>query len=111
MNNIKQTISKSLSFLDNTHINLSIIIILILYCSQLFLNINHSIEILYKYNVVKFLILLVIVFIANKDTNIAILLAISYVISLSNIENFFGPTATKKSKTKKLQAGGNKSAS
>lgn len=109
MNNIKQTISKSLFFLDNMHINLAIIIILILYCSQLFSNINNSIEILYKYNVVKFLILLIIAFVSHKDTNIAILLAVSYVISLSNIENFFGPTFTEKSTASKTTAGGRKS--
>jgi len=99
MNNIKQTIIKSLSFLDNSQINLAIVIILILYCSQLFSNINNIIEILYKYDIVKFLVLLVIAFVAHKDTNIAILLAVSYAISILNKENFIGAKSTSSKKT------------
>jgi hypothetical protein len=76
---------KYFSFLDNIHVNIVIIIILILYNSQLFTNINKSIENLYKYNFIKLLILLLITFIASKDTNIAILLGISYIISLNNV--------------------------
>jgi hypothetical protein len=81
---------KYLLFLDNIHVNIAIIIILILYNSQLFVNINETIGNLYKYNFIKLLILLVITYIASKDTNIAILLAVSYVISLNNssIEKF-----------------------
>lgn len=76
---------KYTTFLDNMYINMAIIIILILYNSQLFSNINKTIGNLYKYNFVKLLILLFITYIAPKDTNIAILLGISYVISLNNI--------------------------
>jgi hypothetical protein len=81
---------KYFAFLDNIHVNIAIIIILILYNSQLFVNINETIGNLYKYNFIKLLILLVITYIASKDTNIAILLAVSYVISLNNssIEKF-----------------------
>ena len=81
---------KYLLFLDNIHVNIAIIIILILYNSQLFVNINETIGNLYQYSFIKLLILLVITYIASKDTNIVILLAVSYVISLNNssIEKF-----------------------
>ena len=76
---------KYFTFLDNIHVNIAIIIILILYNSQLYSNINETIGNLYQYNFIKLLTLLLITYIASKDTNIAILLAISYIISLNSI--------------------------
>ena len=78
---------KYLSFLDNIHVNMSIIIILILYNSQLFVNINKTIGNLYQYSFIKFIVLLLIACVDHKDTNIAILLGISYVISLNSTSN------------------------
>jgi hypothetical protein len=90
---VKNTWQKSLTILDNHYVNLSLVIVLILYCSQIFGNINSIISNLYQYNFVKLLLLLTIAYVGPKDTNIAVLLAISYVISLRNkknslIENF-----------------------
>jgi len=81
---LKNTWIKSLSVLDNPYVNLTLIIVLILYSSKIFGNINEVINELYKYTFIKLLVLLIIVYVAHKDTNIAILLGISYVISLKN---------------------------
>lgn len=91
---IKNTWQKSLTILDNHYVNLSLVIVLILYSSQIFGNINIIISNLYQYSFVKLLVLLIIAYVGPKDTNIAVLLAISYVISLRNnknsyIENFY----------------------
>jgi len=85
MNNmtyIKNQIIKSLSILDNSYVNFSIVIILILYCSLLFTNINKAGGLLYNSVIVRFIVLLLISYLAHKDTNIAILLAIAYLISV-----------------------------
>lgn len=82
MNYIKNQIIKSLSILDNCYVNFSVVVILILYCSLLFTNINAAGGVLYKSVIVRFIILLLISYLAHKDTNIAILLAIAYLISV-----------------------------
>lgn len=82
MNYIKNQIIKSLSILDNCYVNFSVVVILILYCSLLFTNINAAGGALYKSVIVRFIILLLISYLAHKDTNIAILLAIAYLISV-----------------------------
>ncbi len=88
--NIKKQWLNSLVFLDNSIINSIIIVILVLYSSTIFENINLFIGNIYKFSIVKFIIILLIVYISPKDTTIAILLAISYVVSLnySVKENF-----------------------
>jgi hypothetical protein len=88
---VKNAWAKSLSVLDNPYVNLTLVIVLILYSSKMFGNINEVINGLYQYTFIKLLVLLIIAYVAPKDTNIAILLAISYVMSLKNInmESFF----------------------
>ena len=91
MKNFKKAWMSSLSFLDNSYVNTSICIILVLYCSTIFDNINAFVGNLYNYSVIKIIVLLLIVYTSQKDTNIAILLAMSYLISISymvNTENF-----------------------
>jgi hypothetical protein len=88
---VKNIWTKSLSVLDNQYVNLTLVIVLILYISKMFENINEVINGLYQYSFIKLLVLLIIVYVADKDTNIAILLGISYVMSLKNMnmEKFF----------------------
>ena len=91
MKNLKKNWMNSLSFLDNCYINAIIVIILVLYSSTIFDNINSLIGSMYNYSIVKIIILLLIIYIAPKDMTIALLLAISYVVSLSysaSTENF-----------------------
>ena len=82
---VKNVWTKSLSVLDNPYVNLTLVIVLILYASKMFKNINEVINGLYKYNFIKLLVLLIIAYVAPKDTNIAILLGIAYVMSLENM--------------------------
>ena len=97
---VKNAWAKSLSVLDNPYVNLTLVIVLILYASKMFGNINEVINGLYQYTFVKLLVLLIIVYVAPKDTNIAILLAISYVMSLKNMNmEMFQSDFLKKIKT------------
>ncbi len=91
MKSMKKFWINSLGFLDNSVINSIIVCILFLYASTIFENINHFVGDLYNFSLVKLLVLALIVYVAPKDTTIAILLAISYVISLNYMtvsENF-----------------------
>ena len=81
--NVKKIWINSLGFLENHYLNSSIVTILLLYCSTIFNNINMYIGNLYNFSIVKILVLFLIVYIAPKDTTIAILLALTYVISLN----------------------------
>ena len=93
MDNIKN-ISKvwvsSLNFLDNYIVNAVIIIILFLYTSNIFTNINSFVGNLYNFSVVRLIVLLLIIYISPKSPTIGILLAISYILSVqySNNETF-----------------------
>lgn len=93
LKNFKKVWMNSLSFLDNSMIQSVIAIVLVLYCSTIFDNINSFIGNLYNFSIIKLVILLLIVYISPKDTTIAILLALSYVISLSYMVNneYFTP--------------------
>lgn len=72
----------SLSFLDNCYINAIIVIILLLYSSTIFENINNFVANLYSLSIIKIIVLLLIVYITPKDPTIGILLALSYIVSL-----------------------------
>ena len=82
MKDIKKMWLGSLSFLDNCYINSIIVIILVLYSSTIFDNINNFIANLYSFSIVKLIVLLLIVYVSPKDPTIGILLALSYIITL-----------------------------
>jgi len=91
MKNVKKTWLGALSFLDNNIVNCVIVAILVLYASNIFDNINSFVGNLYNFSVVRLIVLLLIIFIAPKDITIALLLGISYLVSLNymiNNENF-----------------------
>ena len=85
--NFKKVWMNSLSFLDNSIVQSVITIVLVLYCSTIFDNINSFIGNLYNFSIIKLIILLLIVYVSPKDITIAILLGLSYVISLSYMVN------------------------
>lgn len=92
--NINKVWMNSLSFLDNSIVNSIIIIILVLYSSTIFDNINSFVGNIYNFSIIRLLILLVIVYVSPKCPTIGILLGVSYVISLNymvNNENFSAP--------------------
>lgn len=87
MKNIKKVWLNTLSFLDNSIINSVIVIILVLYSSGIFENINNFIGQIYKFALIRLIILLLIIYLAPKDITIAILLAVSYLVSVNHIKN------------------------
>jgi len=87
MKNIKKIWLNSLSFLDNNIINSIIVIILVLYSSGIFENINNFIANIYNFSIIRLIVLLFIIYLAPKDITIAILLAISYIISIHYMKN------------------------
>ena len=88
---IDNMLLKSLSFLDNKNVYISIIFILFLYNTCMFKNINYLVSDYYNYSVVKVIVLLLIIYISRKSCLIALLLTISFLISLNYktiMENF-----------------------
>lgn len=91
LENIDSTILKSLSLLDDSNVYISIVFILFLYNTCIFKNINNLVSEYYEYPTIRVIVLLLIIYIARKSCLIAILLAISFIISLnykSIMENF-----------------------
>ena len=89
--NIDNNILKSLFFLDNYNIYISVIFILFLYNTCIFKNINNLVSDYYQYSFVRIIVLLLILYVSRKSSLIALFLAISFVISLcfkSVMENF-----------------------
>ena len=88
---IDKTVLKSLNFLDNNNVYISIVFTLFLYNTCLFSNINNLVSDYYQYPIIKVVMLLLIIYVSRKSYLIGLLLAISYLISLnykSILENF-----------------------
>jgi hypothetical protein len=86
-NNIMKLWLNSLAIFDNCYFNISIIIILVLYSSVIFENINVYVSELYNYSIIRLVVLLLIIYIAPKSPTISILLGISYIISIHYMSN------------------------
>ena len=86
-NNIMKMWLNSLAIFDNCYFNISIIIILVLYSSVIFENINVYVSELYNYSIIRLIVLLLIIYIAPKSPTISILLGISYIISIHYMSN------------------------
>ena len=82
MKGLQKGVSGSLSCMDNIYVKVIIYVVLILYSSTIFENINMYVGSLYKYSFVKIIVLLLIVALSMKCPTMGILLAISYVISI-----------------------------
>ena len=85
--NIKKNWLASLSFLDNNIIYSVIVVILVLYSSTIFDNINAFVGNLFNFSLLKLLGIVLIIYVAPKDTTIAILLAVAYVITIHYMVN------------------------
>ena len=95
LNNINKGIKNSLKFLDNEYIYCIIVVILVLYNSLLFMNVNDFFSNIYKFGLIRVIILLLIVYFSQKSYLISLLLALSYTLSIyfersvfENKENF-----------------------
>ena len=87
LKNIMKLWLTSLSLFDNCYFNASIIIILVLYSSLIFENINIYVSELYNYSIIRLIVLLLIIYIAPKDPTISILLGVSYLVSIYYMAN------------------------
>jgi hypothetical protein len=91
MKSVDKCWNDSLSFMDNIYVKVVLYVVLILFSSTYFENINMYFANLHKnYKFLNIVVLLLIVYLGRKCPVIGILLGISYVISLnySNFENF-----------------------
>jgi hypothetical protein len=85
MTSIKKIWLDSLSFLDNIYIYASILIILFLYSTLIFENINNYIGKIYSYSVIRFIVLLLIIYVTQKNITLGIFLAISFLLTINNM--------------------------
>ena len=88
---MNSTIRQSLGFLDNTNVYISIVFVLFLYNLCVFKNINIMVSNLYDYTIVKAVMLLLVIYVSQKNCALGLLLGMSYIISLyynSMTENF-----------------------
>ena len=93
MKSVDKCWNDSLSFMDNIYVKVVLYVVLILFSSTYFENINMYFANLHKnYKFLNIVVLLLIVYLGRKCPVVGILLGISYVISLnymSSKENFF----------------------
>ena len=93
--NFAKGLTNSLKILDNQHVYCIIVVILFLYNSLLFININDFFSNIYKFGIVRVIVLLLILYTSQKSYLISLLLAMSYILSIyfdrekvHNTENF-----------------------
>jgi len=98
MKSVDKCWNDSLSFMDNIYVKVVLYVVLILFSSTYFENINMYFANLHKnYKFLNIVVLLLIVYLGRKCPVIGILLGISYVISLnymSSKENFWPLTGS-----------------
>lgn len=82
MDIVSKTLEKSLKFLEIPSIRWTLIILLVIYITGIVPLFNEQIAMIFHYSIVKLLILLFIIYIAFKDSLIALLLVIAFVLSL-----------------------------
>jgi len=94
--NFTKGLTNSLKILDNEYIYCTIVVILFLYNSLLFININDFFSNIYKFGIIRVIVLLLILYTSQKSYLIALLLAMSYILSIyfdrekvNSTENFF----------------------
>lgn len=106
MKNFRKVCGNSLSCLDNTLVYVAVLIVLVLYASTIFENVNSYVGSLHNFSVVKLLGLLLIIYVAQKDTCLAVLLGACYTISLmytGNMENFGGVVTAPRAKEETVE--------
>jgi len=96
MKSIKKIWLSSLSFLEHNVVYSIIVFVIVLYTLGIFDGINSFIGGLYNFFIVRLIVILLIIWVAPKDPTIAILLALSYAVSLQHMstsERFVSPIA------------------
>jgi hypothetical protein len=82
LDNISKTLSNSLNFLEIPTIRWLLIAALVLYSSAVVPNLSMEIARIFDHVLVKLLFVLLIVYVSCKDTTLAILLVLAYVLSI-----------------------------
>ena len=88
---MNSTMRQSLGFLDNTNVYVAVVFILFLYNLCVFKNINVMVGNFYEHTIVRIIMLLLVIYVAQKNCVLGLLLGMSYIISLyynSMMENF-----------------------
>ena len=89
INNFSKGLRNSLKILDNEFVYWIIVIILFLYNTCIFMNINEFFSNMYEFGIVRVIVLLLILYVSQKSYLITLLLAMSYLLSIKfNKENF-----------------------
>jgi len=86
MSDLNKLWMNSLFLLDNPYVNSIIIAVLVMYNLLFFHNINLFIANLFNLSIIRIVFLLLIIYIAPKDPTIALLLAISYIVTLQYMD-------------------------
>ena len=105
MKNLKKLWMSSLSFLEHNLVYSVIVFVIVIYTLGIFDGINSFIGGLYNYFIIRLIVILLIIWIAPKDPTLAILLALSYAVSLqymSTSENFVAPIQQEESVAKNM---------
>ena len=87
LKNVNKVIRNSLGFLDNEYVYSVLVIILVLYNSLLFTNINNFVSNIYNFGLVRVLILVLLVYVSQKSTLLGLLLGLSYLLSVNMNSN------------------------
>lgn len=82
-------IDQSLDFLENPVIRLSLVILLILYSTAVIPYLNRDLNKVFNHTVVKFLMLIVVMYLGVKDPTLALLVTIAYMMSIVQT-NYYG---------------------
>jgi len=94
MKSFKKMWLSSLSFLEHNVVYSIIVFVVVIYILGLFDGINSFIGGLYNYLIIRLVVILLIIWVAPKDPSLAILLGLSYAVSLQYMttsENFIAP--------------------
>lgn len=90
-------IDQSLDFLENPVIKLTLVIILILYCIGVVPFLNSELSRIFNHTLVKFVMLIVVIYLGVKDPTLALLITIAYMMSIVQT-NMYGSYDTVKIK-------------
>ena len=77
-----KVMKSSLKFLENTHVRNLLILILVLYCAAVLPVLDNDVTVLFNNMFFKLVVLLVIVYVGQKDLTLALLLTMALILSL-----------------------------
>lgn len=82
MKHFNKFLHKNLSFLNNTYLRYSLLLILVLYAANFIPYLTYSISELFNNIVLKIITIILILFVATKDPLLALMLAICFLLTI-----------------------------